>query len=126
MTTPVIISKIWNTFETVDFITWPIVASSSISYCLSVMFLWNEERHTIFQVFGCLLWGMIALYIIDLLWPPIWMMMMLGVLFYGLSKISSKLSGMSLFSDLIKITVFIHSFDYFYRKDIFHSSIKFI
>ena len=93
VTTPVIISKIWNTFEIVEFVTWPIVASSSMAYAVSVLFLWNEEREVIFQVLGCILWGMVGLYIINLFWPPLWMMTMLGILFYALSKISSKLSG---------------------------------
>ena len=94
VTTPVIISKIWRTFEIVEFVTWPIVASSSIAYAISVLVLWKDERRIIFQVFGCFLWAMIALYIINLFWPPLWMVTLLGILFYALSKISSKLSGM--------------------------------
>ena len=86
VTTPVIISKIWNIFEIVEFISWPIVATLSITYFISVLILWTEERHGIFQMFGCCLWLVVALFAINLVWPPFWMLSMLGIILYSVSK----------------------------------------
>ena len=64
-----------------------------ITYGVSVIFLWNENRSSIFQCLGSLTWTLFALYVINLIWPPLWMMSILGIAMYGLHKLSKYLEG---------------------------------
>ena len=50
-----------------------------ITYGVSVIILWNENRSSIFQFIGSLTWTLFALYVINLIWPPLWMMSILGL-----------------------------------------------
>ena len=50
-----------------------------ITYAVSVIILWNENRSSIFQFIGSLTWTLFALYVINLIWPPLWMMSILGL-----------------------------------------------
>lgn len=88
VTTPVIILKIWDAFELIEFITWPLVISALITYLTSLTFLWSENRHFLFQIFGCLIWSLVGLRLINLIWPPLWMLGACFLGFYNLSKLS--------------------------------------
>ena len=86
--TPGLIAKFWHTFKFVEFVTLPLMVSSAMAYVLSVLILWSEERKQIFQLCGCLVWSLFGLYVINLFWPPLWMMSFVGIIVYSFNKIS--------------------------------------
>ena len=88
VTTPEVISTVLKTSELIQFVTWPLVASSTIAYSVSVLILYEENRKFIFQCFGCLVWFLIGLYVINLFWPPLWIFSIVGIAFYAIMKIT--------------------------------------
>ena len=62
-----------------EIVNLPLLVSSMITYGVSVIILWNENRSSIFQFIGSLTWTLFALYVINLIWPPLWMMSILGL-----------------------------------------------
>ena len=90
VTTPKIVEKWLEAFHYVEFVTWPIMASCAITYVISVLFLYNEKRRLIFQIFGCITWLIIFFYGVNLIWPPIWMILIIGTIFYSASKVINR------------------------------------
>lgn len=91
VTTPSLIFKAWHAFKFIEFITWPMLVSCMSTYCISVVFLWSEERQRIFQITGVVVWSLCALYVINLFWPPLWMLGSILALVYAFTKISKFL-----------------------------------
>ena len=90
VTTPKIVEKWLEAFHYVEFVTWPIMASCAITYVVSVLFLYNENRKLIFQIFGCITWLITFFYGVNLIWPSIWMILIIGTIFYLASKVINR------------------------------------
>ena len=90
VTTPQIVEKCFEAFHYVEFVTWPVMASCTITYVVSVLFLYDENRKLIFLIFGCITWTIIFFYCVNLIWPPIWMVLIIGTILYIASKIINR------------------------------------
>ncbi len=92
VTTPSIISHLSKALSIMELVTWPLVASCVLTYGISVLILWQEERKNVFNVMGTCVWTLIAIYSLNQVWPPIWILALAGLIFYALTKLckSSK------------------------------------